>query len=319
MLGSWWSRADVSHWPVKQIEQTGSSANAWLEDPETGIYWLHKSTVVAVGTGIEQGEDWAEIVSARVAEALGVPCAEARLCVRNGRRGSLSRQLRPDGWALWPGGLWLESVDAPGYVPHRNGKRAIDPNRPDVRRPGHSLENILLALDGVDVPSGWNSPPLSAFDMFVGYLILDALIANRDRHEQNWAVLDPQLEPTPLQLAPSFDHAGSLGFNVGEHEAWRRVAQGSVGAWARRGTAHRFEHLARPETLVSLAARAVGLGGEQGGSWWRRRLSELDLEPILTELLERRIPEMSEASVRFAGVLLQHNLGRLRDAICDDA
>lgn len=319
MLESWWSRADVSDWPIKQIEQTGSSANTWLEDPATGILWLHKSTVVAVGTGIEQGEDWAEVVAARVGEALGAPCAQARLCRRSGRRGSLSRQVRPNGWALWEGGLRLESVEAPGYVPHRDGEPAIDPDRPGVRRPGHSLENIRLALDGVDVPPGYDGPLLSAFDVFVGYLILDALIANRDRHEQNWAVLDPQLEPTPLQLSPSFDHAGSLGFNVGEHEARRRVAEGSVGTWARRGTAHRFEHLRRPETLVSLAARAVGLGGEQGGTWWRRRLTELELQPILNELLERRIPEMSEVSVTFAGELLQHNLGRLRDAICDDA
>jgi hypothetical protein len=227
-------------------------------------------------------------------------------------------QVRPRGWALWEGGLRLESVEAPGYVPHREKEPAVDPDRPGVRRPGHSLENIRLALEGVDVPPGFRGPPISAFDVFVGYLVFDALIANRDRHEQNWAVLDPLLEPTPLQLAPSYDHADSLGFNVREQEATQRVHEGSVGVWAERGTAHRFEHLGRPETLVSLAARAVGLGGSQGVAWWRRKLTELELQPLLAELLERRIPAMSEASVRFVGVLLQHNLGRLRDAICDD-
>lgn len=27
----------------------------------------------------------------------------------------------------------------------------------------------------------------AAFDQFCGYLLLDALVANRDRHEENWA------------------------------------------------------------------------------------------------------------------------------------
>lgn len=30
---------------------------------------------------------------------------------------------------------------------------------------------------------------MTGFDVFVGYLLLDALVAKRDRHEQDWAVL----------------------------------------------------------------------------------------------------------------------------------
>jgi hypothetical protein len=49
-------------------------------------------------------------------------------------------------------------------------------------------------------------------NQFAGYLVFDALIANTDRHHQNWALLKRQAgSQTENRLAPSFDHASSLG------------------------------------------------------------------------------------------------------------
>ena len=92
-----WERLDVSAWQVVDVEPAGSTQNLWLADPEstTGTLWLHKDTVTPTTTGIEQGEDWSEIVSSQVAMTLGVPCAATRLCLREGRRGSLSKSVRP--------------------------------------------------------------------------------------------------------------------------------------------------------------------------------------------------------------------------------
>lgn len=60
------------------------------------------------------------------------------------------------------------------------------------------------------LPDGEND----ALGLFIGYLMLDALIANTDRHHENWGVLlIAPLDSGPwiTSLAPSYDHASSLG------------------------------------------------------------------------------------------------------------
>ena len=80
----------------------------------------------------------------------------------------------------------------------------------------HTLNRILstLAQPFIGLPSRF-SPKVNcpATDVFVGYLLLDALIANTDRHHANWAIL---LRPSQggmrqAGLAPTFDHASSMG------------------------------------------------------------------------------------------------------------
>lgn len=58
-----------------------------------------------------------------------------------------------------------------------------DPDDPEHR--GYNVANIRLALKRFAAPPGSHTPEgFAAFDMFTGYLILDALIANRDRHDR---------------------------------------------------------------------------------------------------------------------------------------
>lgn len=280
-----WERKDVSDWPIVSIEQAGSNENLWLEDPVSNWHWLHKNTTVPAN-GVEQGEDWSEVLSTRVAAQLKIPCATARLCRRNGRRGSLSLSVIPSGYALWEGSVMLESRNAPGYFHHAEGAPAVDPARPAVKRPGHNLSNIHLTLDGARVPPGFVGPAeLTAFDVFAGYTVLDALIANRDRHEQNWAVLSPQLGDDPPCLAPTYDHASSLAYNLTDNSRQRFLTDETrLNRWAAKGTAYRFEHEGRPPTLVDHAAQALALATPEGAHWWRERLKDCDpasiMEPV---------------------------------------
>ena len=47
---------------------------------------------------------------------------------------------------------------------------------------------------------------------FLGFLLLDAWIGNTDRHDNNWGVLERSTTDGPIRyLAPTFDHASSLG------------------------------------------------------------------------------------------------------------
>lgn len=314
-----WFREEVSSWDVLVVEQSGSNTTEWLEDPETEERWLHKNTVTP-SNGVEQGEDWSEVVSTQIAIALGVPCADTKLCVRDGRRGSLSRHVCPPehGYSLNEGWLVLTNCEAvTDYFRHTEDVPGRDPERPDVRRPGHNLASIAAALREVEAPPTFDGPDeMSAFDVFAGYLILDALVANADRHEQNWAVLSPQLVTGSERLAPSYDHASSLGFNLQDSERQARLnTPGAVASWATKGLAGRFEHVGKPISLVELASQAVAACDTEAATYWRQRLQDADLSDIQTAILEGAIPEMSALASKFATELLDINLGRLRDAV----
>lgn len=312
-----WKRVDVSDWPVKQVEAGGSNPVLWLTEPITEVLWLHKNIHIPQN-GVPQGEDWAEVLATQVGGLLGVPCAETRLCRRNGVRGSLSKNMVPAGSDLNEGGVVLEAARVPGYFRQADSKKVRDPDRPNVERPGHTLANIRTVLSAVEPPETFGGPAgFDGFDVFAGFMILDALVANRDRHEQNWAVLTPRLTNQRERLAPAFDHGGSLGYQLTDEDRRRRLVEDArMTRWASNGTAHRFEHDGRnAPTLVEHAAAAVEMCSGQAAEWWRERLLRLDLRP-LHGALTGGISGMSEAAARFASRLLDLNLRRLRDAIC---
>lgn len=312
-----WERIDASDWEVLEVEQSGSSDAVWLLEPVTGDRWLHKDTKIP-SNGIEQGEDWSEAVSTQVARLLGIPCAPTKLCTRAGRRGSLSRSIRPSDHDLWEGAVVLETAGVPGYFRQSEGEPpAADPERPGVRRPGHSLPNIKRALDEVTPPPGFDGPSgVTGFDVFAGYMVLDALIANPDRHEQNWATLTPQLQTLPVMLSPSYDHASSLGHNLQDHARRRHMSEPDrLERWAKKGCAVRFEHYRPAPTLVEHARNAVEMCTPEGAHWLRGQLCALDLSPVLDALKHRHVPGMSVDAATFAHDLLDLNVRRLRDAI----
>lgn len=309
-------RVDASDWPVDRVEPTGSTEVTWLLEPNTGstrVKWLHKSvTIHEWGT---QGEDWAEAVSTLVAQALGVPCAEVRLCVRGGQLGSLSRSLKEDGYSFNDGGMALEVMRAPGYFRHAEGAKAIDPTRPDIVRPGHTLSNIRQLLSSHAPPRGYTGPPSgSAFDAFAGFMMLDALVANRDRHEQNWAVLRGELLGMTDKLAGSFDHGGSLGYNLQDSKRERLLSDPRMLAgFASKGLAHRFEHSrsATAPMLTRHAATALAMCPPDARRWWLTRLWELDLTSLRMRL-ERGVEGVSPVALEFAMSLIELNVERMR-------
>jgi hypothetical protein len=57
-------------------------------------------------------------------------------------------------------------------------------------------------------------------DVFVGYVMLDALIAKQDRHHENWAAIR---ERERTSLAPMFDHGSTLVRNEPDTKRKRRL------------------------------------------------------------------------------------------------
>jgi hypothetical protein len=164
---------DVSAWDVAMLEPEGSDEKVWLTDPRTGRRALFKRNIR--NDDAERADHWPEKLASEIALRLGISRARVDLALREGCRGCLSYDVKPDDWEMQPGWVLL----AARYGHH-------DPMRPQ----GHTLERVQEVLAGHGHPPGFTGPAeFDAFDVFTGYLVFDALIANRDRHPANWSVL----------------------------------------------------------------------------------------------------------------------------------
>ncbi len=213
---------DVGAWPEHEEEQLGSKPKTWLRDPDSpdGPRWLWKRPRPATG------EHWAELVAADIAALLGVPHAVVRLARRGALLGTISRDFTAgrEGHAILWHGNQLLATSIHGY--------ARDAQKP----PLHTVDAVLdyLSHPGIDPPSGLVDLQGigTATDAFVGYLMLDALIGNTDRHHENWGLLqvsrsatgDSNAGRSHVELAPSYDHASSLGRDLSDDIRRRRLA-----------------------------------------------------------------------------------------------
>lgn len=203
---------DVTGWERLNTEQMGTKPKFWCLD-KSGNKCLFKES------RSHAGEHWSEKLAAEIAGVLGIPHAEIELAVCDGKNGTLSRNFL--------------SPDEPGALVHGNELLfEHDPDYPmdasNFRLVQHTLDRIFAALrrSGALLPDGFKAPKNvgSACELFVGYLLLDALIVNTDRHHANWAVIISRcLDGTDrVEIAPTFDHASSLGRELTDE---RRLAK----------------------------------------------------------------------------------------------
>ncbi len=289
---------DTSSWAVAGIETDGLTEHFWLVRPRDDRLWLYKEVTVH---GLRrQGEDWVEKLASALAERIGIPRADVELATRGQTAGCVVRDVKPHQWQLFSGADLLSGLLGPTYDPH------------DRLATGHKLENIKRVLSGYEAPPGVAAGAgLSAFDYFAGYLALDALIANRDRHARNWGVLQPPPASNAADaLCPSFDHASGLGFGLSDVERRRWLEVVGVEAWARRGDAKCFEHGPRPwPSLVEVAVTALRTGSVSARRTWRAGLEHL--EPAVVYRVVADLPSLSQVTRTFTADVIRINRVRL--------
>lgn len=223
-------------------EQLGSKPKFWVQLGDDR--WLFKEARP------NTGEDWAEKAAAEIAHAIGVAAAAVELAQFGDRRGCISRNFIAvgRGEALVHGNEIL-ALRVTGYDKTKR-----------FRQQDHTLENIQRAIRELfpgDVAEGM-------LTQLAGYLVLDALIGNTDRHHENWGLrvrVDAKQRSVELSIAPSFDHASSLGRELLDARRAELLANGRVGHYVAQGRGGVFRDAAQrrgenPLRLVQVAARA---------------------------------------------------------------
>lgn len=295
-----YGEVDVTDWPVVGDEPLGTKPKQWLTDPRTGDRWLTKNCTFnprSDGTVYRKGDDWSERVANGIAGRLGLPAARTELAFNDlqgeRRYGVISKSVVA---ASERGSVEEALVLGNQLLPHPTVGRD---------RTGYSISAVREALDGVSTPVGVESY-LTAWDVFVGYLVLDAVVGNTDRHPENWAVID---RVGGRSLAPTFDHASCLGFLLDDGERRARL-----GTRDRNFTPEAYADRARSPFQgaphpVDVAVEALTKSDSRARQLWLSRCERVDdlVEPI------RMIPvgRMSAPAREFAERVLRRNCYRL--------
>jgi hypothetical protein len=290
---------DVSAWAVIRDEPGGRDKNKrWIAedaDAPRDQHWLWKYRQTT-GDGSEAAlTDGAEVFTSRLAAAIDLPAAECRFAILDGEPGLISRNVTPHGFNLNTGTTYLPEVE--GYQRRPSGGSDSDGGRMRLDE-GYTLDSMEQVLEHVEAPPGVSD--LSGFAVFVGYLVLDALVGNGDRHPGNWAILERQSDGARF-LAPTYDHGSALGAGLTDDN---RRDKDPV-AFARRGRANPFSP--RKQLLVDLALEAVR---RTGADLWVARVAALEVVSI-RETLEAPQGRLSEVASTFMEQVVLENQRRL--------
>lgn len=207
-----YSVIDISEINQDNIEYLGTKDKFWYIDENEENY-LFKS--IRVSKNGEQhlriGEDCSEKIACEIAKLLLIPHVHYELANYRGLRGVISKNFisKDKGESLVSGNELLEKLRLTDIydLVHQTLPRVY----------------IVMRLIIRKKPLGFNDLPniKSAGEFFVGYLMLDALISNQDRHNENWGMIQKVNGERHLSL--TFDHGASLGKNINDNEKFERL------------------------------------------------------------------------------------------------
>lgn len=288
----------------EQLEQLGTKQKFWFVDPSEQLCLFKYARE---GTG----EDWAEKIAAELGAQLGLPHAKYDLAECGGRRGVVTPSFSPVGGRLIFGNELL-SYAVSGYE-----------TQPRHHRQHHTIGRVFALLSSpnidIQVPLEWTRPEQlsSAGSVFLGYLLLDVLIGNQDRHDENWGVL---LHQGKVYLQPTFDHASSLGRNESDEVRANRLQttdqNRSVERYVARARSALYAAPTASKPLSTLEAFVSGAKHEPSAAkFWLERLSRLEDDGFRQAIWNVDSLRMSEVSKQFALRMCQLNKQRLLGAV----
>jgi hypothetical protein len=301
---------DVSGSLPDRPETLGSKAKSWLI-PSRGLGLPSRPHLFKVGRS-NTGENWAEKACCEILKQLMIPCAAYEFAIQNGTHGVLSESFLPRGGSFIPANMILSRADSTydGSLRFRQAR--------------YTLLAVLGLLRMLALrPQPGLSPAyqgMAAHEVFIGYLLFDAMVGNTDRHHENWGVVVFAERETEFEfyLAPSFDHASSLGRDQTEQRCSERLntrdTRANVEAYAERARSAFYGQRPQAQTLTGReVVQTLVQAFPQQAKFWSDRLVGLDQGRF--EHIFRRMPRdiISEDAVRFALRMLAYNRQMIRE------
>lgn len=287
---------------VLESEQLGTKDKFWFisDDEYLGkSQWLFKFPTESTG------QHWAEKIACEVAKQMKILTPRVELAVFQDALGSATENFTKDGYELFHGNQILAGLE-PDYQADQNW--------------GQNDHTIGRIFDAIGAIFADRDAAKKAADQMAGYLVLDALICNVDRHHENWGILRTRT-PDGMRgsLAPSYDHASSLGRELRDSDSKnnreRYLRELGVAKYIERGRCPIFvdgtgKHGPSPFRLVQ---RCLEI--ERFAPHFRHGLEKLSyLNPASFEAIINRVPEgwMSPLAKEFTLSLLIESLGQLK-------
>ncbi len=199
---------------AEDYEQLGTREKFWyIYPPDYLTSWLFKYSRE------NTGEHWSEKVAEQICELLQIPHVDYELGISNERLGVITKNITPENSRMVMGNEVLHSHYPSIYpIPEHDCDSY-------VRVKEHTISRVLGILDRSEVLpplTTMNIGGLNAGDVFCGYLMLDVLISNQDRHHENWAIIINN-DTSVKTLCPTYDHAASLGRELLDCEIEERL------------------------------------------------------------------------------------------------
>lgn len=197
---------DISDWQTLQPEEVGAREKIWVQSPEGEKYIFKEKLRKGAG------EDWAEVIACELANKLGMPHAHYMFATKKGVSGVLTPSFLNENTLVLGNELLYKEIN-------KNYERESKAPKE------HTVEAISMALNHLKPPKDIAHSKLTAKDIFAGYLFFDVLIANQDRHHENWAITVERVDEkkSNLYLAPTYDHGSSLAYNLLESDRINRL------------------------------------------------------------------------------------------------
>lgn len=272
-------------------------------------YWLQNRAGLRVMVKFARpntGEDWSEKLAYELARKFFVPCPRVDLFETDDERGVLCWDfLRPRRRA----GAWADAS-----LIHGNELMfQRDPLYPADETYGVRQHTLGAVCDALRQCEPRRTQPEQAnyqdgFDTFVGYLVLDALIANTDRHHENWGVVSIRTpQGRRFIVAPSY--ASSLGRELDDIKRQGRLSpsgRGTIADYLQKAESAVRGNAGEKLTVLEVLQRAASLR-PAAFDLWKSYLERATLSALLEEV--QRVPpsRLTETGKQFVCELLEHN------------
>ncbi|AVN34610.1 TPA: hypothetical protein SMF61_004388 [Serratia marcescens] len=294
----------------QDLEQLGTKEKFWFpREEDGGNLWLFKYSKGSTG------EHWSEKCAAELCHLLEIPHAQYEIAVAAKGFGILTPNMIPEGYRMVMGNEVLHSKTSDYPEP-------LPPGEKPVKVREHTVSRVLGCLDNEKILppiSDYDLGDLNAGDVFCGYLMLDALISNQDRHHENWAIMLNN-ETGEHFLCPTYDHAASLGREMLEAECVERLttkdANRQVPFFVRKARSELFKLKTDRKPLLTVDAFLHAVERRPNAKrFWLEKLSRVTDQQILQVFKQVDGSCISKAARNFAVEVVLENKRRLLENV----